>query len=60
MDKGDAETVVKMSKRTVSVTKEIIEDSKKILRLMGMPVIEAPGEAEATCAAMAKAGMVGT
>jgi len=34
----------------------MIEDCKKMLRLAGVPVIEAPGEAEAQCAAMVKAG----
>ena len=33
-------------------------DAKKMLRLMGMPIIEAPSEAEATCAALCKAGKV--
>lgn len=59
MDKGDTEAVVKLAKRTIHVTDEIIQDAKKLLRLMGMPVIEAPGEAEATCASLAKAGLVG-
>jgi flap endonuclease-1 len=34
------------------------EDAKTLLRLMGVPVIEAPTEAEAQCAALAKAGEV--
>jgi flap endonuclease-1 len=29
-----------------------------MLKLMGMPIIEAPGEAEATCAILCKAGKV--
>ena len=33
-------------------------DAKKLIRLMGVPVIEAPGEAEAQCAEMVKQGMV--
>ena len=47
-----------MSKRTVRVTKEHNEDIKKLLRLMGCPVIEAPMEAAAQCAALAKQGLV--
>mmetsp|Transcript_10268 Transcript_10268/g.14086 ORF Transcript_10268/g.14086 Transcript_10268/m.14086 type:complete len:389 (-) Transcript_10268:158-1324(-) len=54
----DAESLAKFNKRTVKVTKKHNEEAKKLLRLMGVPVIEAPCEAEATCAAMAKAGLV--
>ncbi|KAF6135143.1 hypothetical protein GIB67_035214 [Kingdonia uniflora] len=38
---GDKEDIEKFSKRTVKVTKQHNEDCKKILRLMGVPVIEA-------------------
>ena len=34
------------------------EDAKKLLRLMGVPVVEAATEAEAQCAALCKAGKV--
>ena len=54
----DAESLAKFNKRTVKVTKKLNEEAKKLLKLMGVPVIEAPCEAEATCAAMAKAGLV--
>lgn len=49
-----------MVKRTVRVTQKHNDDAKKLLRLMGVPIVEAPGEAEAQCAAMAKAGVVRT
>jgi flap endonuclease-1 len=39
------------------VTKKHAEDAMALLRLMGVPVIQAPSEAEATCAALAKAGL---
>lgn len=40
------------------VTQKHNEEAKKLLRLMGIPIIEAPTEAEAQCAAMVKAGLV--
>eukprot|EP00882_Tetradesmus_deserticola_P021500 GHRQ01023273.1.p1 GENE.GHRQ01023273.1~~GHRQ01023273.1.p1 ORF type:complete len:252 (+),score=88.80 GHRQ01023273.1:841-1596(+) len=40
------------------VTSEHNEDCRRLLRLMGVPVIDAPSEAEAQCAAMAREGVV--
>src|SRR5690606_28777125 len=54
---GDKEAVQKLEKRTVHVTSKHNDECKKLLRLMGMPVIEAPCEAEAQCAAIVKAGI---
>jgi flap endonuclease-1 len=42
----------------VSLRYNYLEEAKKLLRLMGLPVISAPGEAEAQCAAIAASGMV--
>jgi flap endonuclease-1 len=55
---GDAEAVEKFTRRLVHVTKDQNEDVKTLLRLMGVPVIEAPCEAEAQCAELSKAGKV--
>merc|ERR1719469_368695 len=55
---GDTEQILKSSKLTVKVTREQNEDAKKLLRLMGLPVVEAPSEAEATCAALCRDGKV--
>ncbi|TPX30835.1 hypothetical protein SmJEL517_g05703 [Synchytrium microbalum] len=55
---GDTETFDKFSRRTVKVTKEHNEECKRLLKLMGVPYVDAPCEAEAQCAALAKAGKV--
>ena len=38
---GTVEDVAKYSKRTVRVTKEHNDDCKRLLKLMGVPIIEA-------------------
>ena len=48
----------KFGKRNLKVTKEHNEDCKRLLRLLGVPVVEAPCEAEATCAELCKQGKV--
>eukprot|EP00257_Ricinus_communis_P013019 XP_015570365.1 flap endonuclease 1 [Ricinus communis] len=58
VETGNKEDIEKFSKRTVKVTKQHNEDCKRLLRLMGVPVIEAPSEAEAECAALCKSGKV--
>lgn len=55
---GTAEDVEKFSRRTVRVTREHNAECKKLLKLMGVPYIDAPTEAEAQCAVLARAGKV--
>jgi hypothetical protein len=44
--KAHGEGVKKTAGRTVRATKKMNDDVKRLLRLMGCPVVEAPGEAE--------------
>uniref|UniRef100_A0A667ZY70 Flap endonuclease 1 n=1 Tax=Myripristis murdjan TaxID=586833 RepID=A0A667ZY70_9TELE len=55
---GEQENIDKFTKRLVKVTKQHNDECKKLLTLMGVPYIEAPCEAEASCAALVKAGKV--
>lgn len=57
IDSGDLEGAKRMAGRSVRVTPEMMEDAKRLLRFMGTPVIEAPGEAEAQCALIVKMGL---
>ncbi|NWW14528.1 FEN1 endonuclease, partial [Oreocharis arfaki] len=55
---GEEESIEKYSKRLVKVTPQHTQECKKLLALMGIPYVEAPGEAEASCATLVKAGKV--
>ncbi|KAJ5772124.1 hypothetical protein N7520_002653 [Penicillium odoratum] len=55
---GTAEDIEKFSRRTVRVTREHNAECKQLLKLMGIPYIDAPTEAEAQCATLARAGKV--
>jgi flap endonuclease-1 len=51
---GDWEKVKQMAGRSIKITPEMMDDAKKLVRLIGCPVIEAPCEAEAQCAQIVK------
>lgn len=53
---GSAELLDKLTRRTVKATKKHTEECKQLLQLMGIPVVQAPCEAEAQCAALVKSG----
>ena len=52
---GDTE---KYAKRLVRVVRKDAEDVKTLLKLMGLPIVEAPSEAEAQCAQLCKENLV--
>jgi len=55
---GDVEGVNKFNRRLVRVTKQHNQECKQLLKLMGVPYVDAPCEAEAQCAALVKSGKV--
>jgi len=55
---ASAEDIERQQKRLVRASREQSEEVKKLLQLMVVPVVDAPCEAEATCAVLAKAGLV--
>mmetsp|Transcript_5894 Transcript_5894/g.14638 ORF Transcript_5894/g.14638 Transcript_5894/m.14638 type:complete len:424 (-) Transcript_5894:2501-3772(-) len=57
-DEDNKEEMEKHSKRLARAGRKENEDCKRLLRLMGVPVILAPMEAEAQAAALCKAGKV--
>ncbi len=55
---GDVEGMRKYASRTVRLTSEMIEDAKKLVGLLGLPVVQAPSEGEAQTAYMSARGDV--
>ena len=53
---GDWERAKQMAGRSIKITKEMMDDAKKLVRLMGAAVVESPCEAEAQCAELCKQG----
>jgi flap endonuclease-1 len=54
---GNEAEMKKYSSQTVKMTDEIIQESKRLLTAMGIPVIQAEGEGEAEAALMASEGL---
>src|SRR5439155_597063 len=53
---GDLATARTKAMQTSRLTDEMIEQSKRLLDLLGIPTVQAPGEGEAQASAMARAG----
>ena len=56
LESGDAEDIRKAAHRTARATPQMNADVQELLRLLGCPVLLAPSEAEASCAALVRAG----
>ncbi|MCX8147128.1 MAG: flap endonuclease-1 [Candidatus Woesearchaeota archaeon] len=55
-EREDVEGMKKYAGRTSTLTDEMVEEVKKLIKAMGMPVIEAPSEGEAQAAHIVKNG----
>ncbi len=51
-EEGDEVSMLRYSKQTVRVKREMIDETKELISALGLPVIQAPSEAEAQCAFM--------
>lgn len=58
VEKGDMESARMHAQGTTRMTKEIVNSSKELLTLMGIPHINAPSEGEAQASHMCKKGLV--
>ena len=56
LQRGDEAEAYKQARSSTRVDTTIIETSKELLRLMGIPVVQAPGEGEAQAAYMVEKG----
>ncbi len=56
LERGDIETARKYAMRATKVNEALIEDTRRLLTLMGIPTVQAPSEGEAQAAYMAMKG----
>jgi flap endonuclease-1 len=56
--RGDLEDAYAKATMTSRLTREMVAEARELLRLLGLPVIQAPSEGEAQAAHMARAGRV--
>ncbi len=57
-ERGDAIEAARLEARTQRLTDTIQETTRELLRLLDVPIVEAPAEGEAQCAHMAATGAV--
>jgi len=55
-ERGDMETMKKFASRTTVLTKDMVEEAKKLVAALGLPVVQAPSEGEAQAAYMVNQG----
>lgn len=53
---GDLATARTKAMQTSRLTRDMVEQSKRLLALLGIPIVQAPGEGEAQASAMAREG----
>ncbi len=58
IEAGDTETARTKAQQTTRLESHMIDESKKLLDLLGIPWVEAPGEGEAQVASLLNQGMV--
>jgi len=58
LEAGDIERAGIMAQRTARLTPKMVDESKELLQLLGLPFVQAPSEGEAQCAVMAGEGVV--
>ncbi len=55
-ERRDEEAMRKYAARMTTLNEDMINDAKKLLELLGIPVLQAPSEGEAQCSQLAKEG----
>ena len=60
VESGDLAAAYSKATMTSRLTRDMVDEAKELLRLLGLPAIQAPSEGEAQAAHMARAGRVWT
>jgi flap endonuclease-1 len=58
LDEGDMESALKYSKQASRLNWEMVDEAKELISAMGLPVVQAPSEAEAQASYMCRKGNV--